>query len=130
MTTSNQRRMFTLEEFLQNKTWNPTIVDGADGKKILCMRLQMKPGTKLDQLKITLNGFDLRIEVNNKASTDGGRYTSTLPSIRVGLECEFRFVLDEHSYRQVTLFPTCEVEHLKTELKDDDFLHIQVPIKL
>ena len=122
--------MFTLEEFLQNKTWNPTIVDGADGKKILYMRLQMKPGTKLDQMKISLNGFDLRIEVNNKASTDGGRYTSSLPLIHANLYCESLFVLDEHSYRQVTLFPTCEVEHLKTELKDDDCLHIQVPIKL
>ncbi len=38
--------------------------------------------------------------------------------------------LAEHSYRQVTLFPTCEIEQLKTELKDDGFLHIKVPIKL
>lgn len=127
---NNQQRKVTLEEFLQNKTWNPTIVDGADGKKILCMCVQLKPGTKLDQLKITLKGFDLRIEVNNKASNDIERYTSPSPVPRVRLECELCFVLDEHSYRQVTLFPTCEVEHLKIELKGDDFLHIQVPIKL
>jgi len=38
--------------------------------------------------------------------------------------------IGEHSYRQVTLFSTCEVDQLKTELKDDGFLHIQVPIKL
>ncbi|CAF1248783.1 unnamed protein product [Rotaria sp. Silwood1] len=110
--STNQSRKFTLEEFLQNKTWNPSLVDGLDGKKILYMRLQMKPGTTLDQMKISLNGYDLRIEVNNKVSTDGHHY------------------MNEHSYRQVTLFPTCEVDHLKTELKDDGFLHIQVPIKL
>ncbi|CAF1104993.1 unnamed protein product [Adineta steineri] len=112
ISSSNQSRMFTLEEFLQNKTWNPSLVDGPDGKKILYMRLQMKPGTKLDQMKISLNGHDLRVDVNNKIDADGGRHMS------------------EHSYRQVTLFPTCEVDHLKTELKDDGFLHIQVPIKL
>ncbi|CAF0863725.1 unnamed protein product [Rotaria sordida] len=108
----NQNRKYTLEEFLQNKTWNPSLVDGRGGKKILYMRLQMKPGTKLDQMKISLNGYDLRIEVDNKVSIDGIHYIS------------------EHSYRQVTLFPTCEVDHLTTELKDDGFLHIQVPIKL
>jgi hypothetical protein len=62
--------MHTLEEFLQNKTWNPSLVDACDGKKILHMRLQMKPGTKLDQMKILLNGHDLRVEVGNKASTE------------------------------------------------------------
>ena len=54
--------MYTLEEFLQNKTWNPSLVDGPGGKKTLHMRLQMKPGTKLDQIKISLNGHDLRVE--------------------------------------------------------------------
>ncbi|CAF5126444.1 unnamed protein product, partial [Rotaria sp. Silwood1] len=72
--STNQSRKFTLEEFLQNKTWNPSLVDGLDGKKILYMRLQMKPGTTLDQMKISLNGYDLRIEVNNKVSTDGHHY--------------------------------------------------------
>ncbi|CAF1331712.1 unnamed protein product [Rotaria sordida] len=108
----NQNRKYTLEEFLQNKTWNPSLVDGPGGKKILNMRLQMKPGTTLDQMKISLNGYDLRIEVNNKVSTDGIHYIS------------------EHSYRQITLFPTCEIDHLTTELKADGFLHIKVPIKL
>jgi HSP20 family molecular chaperone IbpA len=112
ISNSNQSRMYTLEEFLQNKTWNPSLVDGSDGKKILYMRLQMKPGTTLDQMKISLNGYDFRVEVDNKTSSEGGRQMS------------------EHSYRQVTLFPTCEVDHLKTELKSDGFLHIQVPIKL
>lgn len=112
ISTSNQSRMYTLEEFLQNKTWNPSLIDGPDGKKILYMRLQMKPGTTLDQMKISLNGYDLRVEVDNKVSTDTGRYMS------------------EHSYRQVTLFPTCDVDQLKTEFKDDGYLHIQVPIKL
>jgi HSP20 family molecular chaperone IbpA len=112
ISSNNQSRMYTLEEFLQNKTWNPSLVDGSDGKKILYMRLQMKPGTTLNQMKISLNGYDLRVEVDNKTSSECGRQMS------------------EHSYRQVTLFPTCEVDHLKTELKDDGFLHIQVPIKL
>ncbi|UJR08338.1 hypothetical protein I4U23_012609 [Adineta vaga] len=112
ISSSNHSALYTLEEFLQNKTWNPSLVDGPDGKKTLYMRLQMKPGTTLDQMKISLNGYDLRVDVNNKVSADGGQYMS------------------EHSYRQVTLFPTCEIDHLKTELKDDGFLHIQVPIKL
>jgi len=110
LSSSNQSRMYTLEEFLQNKTWNPSLTDATGGKKILHMRLQMKPGTKSDQIKISLNGYDLRVEVDNKASTEGGRQMS------------------ERSYRQVTLFPTCEVEQLKTEFKDDGCLHIQVPM--
>lgn len=68
--------MYTLEEFLQNKTWNPSLVDGPDGKKILYMRLQMKPGTKLEQMKISLNGYNFRVEVDNKVSSDGGRQMS------------------------------------------------------
>jgi hypothetical protein len=112
MSTTNQQRMYTLEEFLQNKTWNPSIIDGTNGKKILSMRLSIPPGTTANQIKIILNGFDLRVEVENKPSADVGR------------------VINEHNYRQVTLFPTCEVAQLKTELKDDGFLHIQVPIKL
>lgn len=112
ISSSNQSRMYTLEEFLQNKTWNPSLSDGPNGKKILNMRLQMKPGTTSEQLKISLNGYDLRVEYDNKASSEGGRQMS------------------EHSYRQVTLFPTCDVSQLKTELKDDGYLHIQVPITL
>lgn len=68
--------MYTLEEFLQNKTWNPSLIDGPDGKKILYMCLQMKPGTTLDQMKISLNGFDLRIEVNKKLLNEGGQSMS------------------------------------------------------
>ena len=96
------------------------------------MRLQMKPGTTLDQMKISLNGYDLRVDVNNKVSADGGRYMSENSLINGLLfsHKHLNFLLGEHSYRQVTLFPTCEVDHLKTELKDDGFLHIQVPIKL
>ncbi|CAF4338829.1 unnamed protein product, partial [Didymodactylos carnosus] len=110
--TSN-RRMFTLEEFLENKTWNPKIIDGENGQKILYMRLEMKPGIKPEQVQITLKDRDLRVEVGNKATTDNtGRYSS------------------EHSYRQVTLFPTCDVDKLKTTFKDDHYLHIEVPIKL
>lgn len=76
MSSSNSSHLYTLEEFLQNKTWNPSLVDGPDGKKILRMRLQMKPGTTLDQMKISLNGHDLRVDVNNKVSADGGRHMS------------------------------------------------------
>ncbi|CAF0724881.1 unnamed protein product [Rotaria sordida] len=111
-TTTNQRHTFTLEEFLQNKTWNPSIIDGANGKKILHMRLEMKPGTKSDQLKITLNGHNLRVDVENKVLSSTGQH------------------MNEQSYRQINLFPTCEVDQLKTELQSDGFLHIHVPIKL
>lgn len=72
----------SLEEFLQNKTWNPTLVDGSDGKKILHMRLQMKPGTTSEQMKISLNGHDLRVEENTKVSSDNGRYTSKSSTLR------------------------------------------------
>jgi hypothetical protein len=59
--------MFTLEQFLQNTTWNPKLDDaGEPGKKILHMRLQVKPGTTPDNLYITLNGYDLRINFENK----------------------------------------------------------------
>jgi hypothetical protein len=40
------------------------------------MRLQMKSGTTLDQMKILLNGFDLRVEVDYKTSTECGRQMS------------------------------------------------------
>jgi HSP20 family molecular chaperone IbpA len=112
ISSNNQSRMYTLEEFLQNKTWNPSLGDGPNGKKILHMRLQMKPGTTLDQVKISLNGYDLRVEFYNKVSSECGRQMS------------------EQSYRQVTLFSTCDVDQLKTEFKDDGCLHIQVPITL
>lgn len=59
--------MFTLEQFLQNTTWNPTLEDaGEAGKKILHMRLQVKPGTTANNLDIKLNGHDLRINFENK----------------------------------------------------------------
>jgi hypothetical protein len=59
--------MYNLEQFLQNTTWNPTLEDaGEAGKKILHMRLQVKPGTTLDTLNINLNGYDLRINFANK----------------------------------------------------------------
>lgn len=59
--------MFTLEQFLQNTTWNPRLEDaGEAGKKILHMRLQVKPGTTKDNLTIKLNGHDLRIDFENK----------------------------------------------------------------
>jgi hypothetical protein len=59
--------MYTLEQFLQNTTWNPILEDaGEPGKKILHMRLQVKPGTTANNLNITLNGHDLRINFENK----------------------------------------------------------------
>ncbi|CAF1090075.1 unnamed protein product [Adineta ricciae] len=112
ISTSNQRRTVTLDDFLQNKSWNPSIIDSPDGKKILLMRLQLKPETTADQLKVTLNGNVLRVEVDAKSSPETGRF------------------MNEHSYRQITLFPTCEVDQLKTELRTDGCLYIQVPIKL
>jgi hypothetical protein len=122
--------MYTLEEFLQNKTWNPSLGDGPNGKKILHMRLQMKPGTTLDQVKISLNGYDLRVEFYNKVSSECGRQMS---EHCLGKNIHFikNFsLLGEQSYRQVTLFSTCDVDQLKTEFKDDGCLHIQVPITL
>lgn len=71
--------MFTLEQFLQNTTWNPTLDDaGEQGKKLLHMRLQVKPGTTVDKLNITLNGHDLRINFENKGSLF--RYSSIFSS--------------------------------------------------
>lgn len=121
----------SLEEFLQNKTWNPTLVDGSDGKKkILRMRLEMKPGTTLDQMKISINGYDLRIEVDNKVTGEAGRMLSKSFQIFFFIDFSHQISLDEHSYRQITLFPTCEMDQLKTELKSDGFLHIEVPMTL
>ncbi|CAF1591344.1 unnamed protein product [Adineta ricciae] len=96
--------MFTLEQFLQNTTWNPTLDDaGEAGKKILHMRLQVKPGTTPENLNITLNGHDLRVNFENKAGPE---------------------------YKQVTIWPTADLEKLKTELKGDGYLHITVPIRV
>ncbi len=33
-------------------------------------------------------------------------------------------------YKQVTIWPTAELDKLKTELKNDGYLHITVPIKV
>ena len=33
-------------------------------------------------------------------------------------------------YKQVTLWPTADLEKIKTELRNDGFLHITVPIKI
>lgn len=94
------------------------------------MRLQLKPGTTFDQMKISLNGYDLRVDINNKVSMDSGRYMSKyFLKTNIDFIKNFYFI-GEHSYRQVTLFPTCDVDQLKTEFKDDGFLHIKVPIKL
>ena len=62
--------MFTLEQFLKNTTWNPALEDaGEAGKKILHMRLQVKPGTTSESLNLTLNGHDLRVNIENKGAT-------------------------------------------------------------
>jgi hypothetical protein len=59
--------MYNLEQFLQNTTWNPRLEDaGEAGKKILHMRLQVKPGSTSDNLKINLNGYDLRVNFENR----------------------------------------------------------------
>ncbi len=36
----------------------------------------MKQGTRSDQMKISLNGYDLRVEYNNKVTSECGRYMS------------------------------------------------------
>ena len=77
--------MYTLEEFLQNETWNPSLSDGPGGKKILNMRLQVKPGTTSDQIKISLNGYDLRVEFDSKASSEGGRQTSEFSFLEMNI---------------------------------------------
>jgi hypothetical protein len=94
------------------------------------MRLQMKQGTRSDQMKISLNGYDLRVEYNNKVTSECGRQMS-----EHFLQMNIRFIknfcfLGEYSYHQVTLFSSCEVDQLTTEFKDDGCLHIQVPINL
>jgi hypothetical protein len=59
--------MFTLDQFLQNTTWNPKLEDaGEPGTKILHMRLQVKPGTTTENLTIKLDGHNLRIDFENK----------------------------------------------------------------
>jgi hypothetical protein len=62
--------MFTLEQFLTNTTWNPALEDaGETGKKILHMRLQVKPGATAENLNITLSGHDLRVNFENKGDS-------------------------------------------------------------
>jgi hypothetical protein len=39
------------------------------------------------------------------------------------------FILAGPEFKQVTIWPTGELDKLKTELKGDGYLHITVPIK-
>ena len=117
------KTMFTLEQFLKNTTWNPALEDaGEAGKKILHMRLQVKPGTTADNLNITLNGHDLRVNFENKGQMDEFLCCS-IPLLR--LHC-----LAGPEYKQVTIWPTADLDQLKTELKSDGYLHITVPIRV
>jgi hypothetical protein len=70
--TSNEKKSLTLEEFLGNKTWNPSIMDNYDGKKILYMRLEIGQGVTIDQFRITLSGHDLRVEMLGNAAGANG----------------------------------------------------------
>jgi hypothetical protein len=56
------------------------MIDTADGKKILQMRLEMKPGTKVEHLRITLQGHDLRVQVNDPARNNTSGYSSKIMS--------------------------------------------------
>ncbi len=38
----------------------------------------MKPGTKSDQMKISLNGYDLRVEIDSKVTSECGRQMSKI----------------------------------------------------
>jgi hypothetical protein len=40
------------------------------------------------------------------------------------------FILAGPEYKQVTIWPTADLDQLKTELKSDGYLHITVPIKI
>lgn len=117
--------MFTLEQFLKNTTWNPTLDDaGEPGKKILHMRLQVKSDSTPDNLNITLNGHDLRVNFENK-----GLRNDQIQFVVLTHEFSYWFLAGPE-YKQVTIWPTADLEKLKTELKSDGYLHITVPIRV
>jgi len=45
------------------------------------MRLQLKPGTKSDQVKTSLNGHDFRVEVDSIVTTESGLQASKYYSL-------------------------------------------------
>ncbi|CAF1397199.1 unnamed protein product, partial [Didymodactylos carnosus] len=109
VTDDHQQHLSVMNEFLLNKTWNPSItVDTSNGQKLLNMLLKF-PSIILrpdEEIHVVLNGYDLRIEYN--ISNDKNTFT----------------------YRQVKLPAMALVDELKCHFDDQDIcLHIQVPLK-
>ena len=95
--------MMSMEEFMSNKTWNPSVSD--DGR-LLQMRLEFnsQPAiVKGDQLKLTLNGSDFRVETTDQQGCS--------------------------AYRQVTLFKSAQLAQLKCQFDEERrCLNISVPL--
>jgi hypothetical protein len=43
---------------------------------------------------------------------------------------KFVFIIAGPEFKEVTVWPTADLDKLKTELKGDGYLHITVPIKV
>jgi hypothetical protein len=92
-----------MEEFLSNKTWNPSMSN--DGR-LLQMRLEFNNQPWVvngDQLKLTLNGSDFRVETTDHQGCS--------------------------AYRQVTLFKSAHLSELKCHFDEERrCLNISVPL--
>lgn len=67
--------MVSLQEFLNNTTWNPILDEHEEPtKKVLHLRIRVKADSTVDNLKVTLCGHDLRVDFENKSPNE--------PSIR------------------------------------------------
>jgi hypothetical protein len=101
--SSTSGRMMSMEEFMSNKTWNPSM--SSDGR-LLQMRLEFNCQPTIvrgDQLKMTLNGYDFRVETTDQQGCS--------------------------AYRQVTLFKTAHLAELKCQFDEERrCLNITVPL--
>jgi hypothetical protein len=85
--------MMSMQEFMSNKTWNPSILING---RLLQIRLEFASQPVIvrgDQLKLTLNGYDLRVEATGQQGCIVYRQM-TLPKTAqlAELKCQF----DEH----------------------------------
>ncbi|UJR38690.1 hypothetical protein I4U23_031356 [Adineta vaga] len=87
---SKSAGMMSMEEFLLNKTWNPSL---SNNGRLLHMRLDFtnQPSiVKGDQLKITLNGSDFRVETTDQQGCTAYRQVTLFKSANLAeLKCHF-----------------------------------------
>lgn len=74
-----QKAMVSLQEFLNNTTWNPILDEHEEPtKKVLHLRIRVKADSTVDNLKVTLCGHDLRVDFENKSPNEASIRTNAV----------------------------------------------------